>query len=1224
MGGFQYSAIQANLQRCCQATEELIEEAIKRKIAFALIQEPYTGAAKRMKTFQGTRTLQSVKSTDKTTKAAIILFDGCIDVTQYPTLTTENIVVAKLKTEAWEVVVVSVYLEGDNDIQLDIRHIQNIVDSVEGKRVILGGDVNAWNIWWGSRETNRRGEELAGALDEMGLCILNHGVEPTYDYHRGCRRFTSCVDITTCTDDMLHKVTNWRLSGDITISDHKAILFEIRLQKSKGTNIKRTTRKYNTKKANWVDLREEITQLWTEKNVKLEEIENISTTQELDKKIEDYTQVMVEACNKHIPVIKDKKLRGLPWWTEQLTHKKKEVKKLKRRIINAAPARRETVLQTYLTAKEEYQQLVKNTKTESWKNFCQKQDRESMWDGIYRVIGRTTNRQEDTPLVQDDKILQGDESAKALAEAFYPEDEAQNDNVAHKAVRKRAAVVNEGEHDGPCDPPFTMDELLWATNSFNPKKAPGLDGLTADICKTAITKKPELFLALLNKCLGLSYFPAAWKEAVVVILRKPGKEDYTKPKSYRPIGLLPVLGKIWEKMLVRRIRWHTADGMSKRQYGFTPQRSTEDSLYDLVKHIKTKLKEKQLIVVISLDIEGAFDSAWWPAIRCQLAETKCPQNIRKVIDSYLTNRKVRLRYAGAEYTKATTKGCVQGSIGGPTFWNLLLDPLLNSLERRGDYCQAFADDVVLVISGETAIDVQRQANAALEHVREWGEVNKLRFAPHKTKAMIITNKLKYDTPLLSMGGEGIGMSKDIKILGLTIDDKLTFNTHVANICRKALNIYKQLARAAKVEWGISPEITRTIYVAVVEPIILYAASAWAPAAEKIGIKKHLNEVQRGFAQKIVKAYRTTSLNSALLLSGLLPLDLRIREAASLYEIKKGHSCRVVGDRDVEIPVPFTETPHPQVCNGLEFDQINNDAELIQREEDGPKVYTDGSKIEGKVGAALSMWDNGVETLVRKLKLEQFCTVFQAELLALTRATWEIKKHRTRGVFSIYSDSRSALESVTRGVSLHPLAVETRQNIRDALELGKRIKLFWIKAHAGMEGNERADEYAKSAALGKKTRPDYDKCPISYIKSQIRMETLDVWNQRYQTEQTAKTTKIFFPNAREAYQLIRKMELDPLLVQVLTGHGGFSEYLNRFKCKESPACACSTGANESIEHVLTECPIYGKERYNIEQEINRKIEIKSIAEIIKNKEIRCKFTKYCKAIAKKVVNKNKTV
>lgn len=120
--------------------------------------------------------------------------------------------------------------------------------------------------------------------------------------------------------------------------------------------------------------------------------------------------------------------------------------------------------------------------------------------------------------------------------------------------------------------------IIYATESFNPKKAPGADGFTADICRQVIVKDPELFLSLANKCLTMGLFPALWKEASVVVLRKPGKDDYRNPKSYGPIGLLPVMGKIVEKMIVGRLKWHLIPKMSPRQYGFMPQKSTEDPL----------------------------------------------------------------------------------------------------------------------------------------------------------------------------------------------------------------------------------------------------------------------------------------------------------------------------------------------------------------------------------------------------------------------------------------------------------------------------------------------------------------------------------------------------------------------------------------------------------------------------------------------------------------------
>lgn len=77
-----------------------------------------------------------------------------------------------------------------------------------------------------------------------------------------------------------------------------------------------------------------------------------------------------------------------------------------------------------------------------------------------------------------------------------------------------------------------------------------------------------------------------------------------------------------------------------------------------------------------------------------------------------------------------------------------------------------------------------------------------------------------------------------------------------------------------------------------------------------------------------------------------------------------------------------------------------------------------------------------------------------------------------------------------------------------------------------------------------------------------------------------STKVFFPDAIQAFKIIRKTELSPVLVQLMTGHGGFSSYLNRFKLKESPSCECNSETEGSVLHVLVECTRYGKNRLDV--------------------------------------------
>ncbi|XP_047028061.1 uncharacterized protein LOC124636164 [Helicoverpa zea] len=1186
------------------ATQELLIEAGDRKVALALLQEPYVGGIRKMRDYHGVRIFQSADQGEGTVKSAIAVFNHDLDVLQCPELTTNNITVVRIRTRAWEIAVVSFYFEPDQPIEPYLEQLRRIREEMGHLDIIVGGDANAKSTWWGSSIIDSRGEEVAGSFEDMGLQVLNTGNTPTFDTFRGGKQFTSFVDLTACSEGLLGLIEDWRVESGITSSDHNGIVFKIKLQKSKGININRQTRIYNTKKANWSQFREKLAQLEEEYQINSIEINKINNTQSLDQSIQNYINIIIKTSQETIPKIKNNSLVNIPWWSTELVEMKNEVNTRRRRIRCAAKIRRQKGVEEYLQAKEKYEHEAMKAQVQSWKGFCEKQDREGC---------------EDVPLVKDGLPLSPENSARLLAETFYPVDSEEGETEDHRRTREDADRSNVWSHDEHHDPPFTLLELKTAVDSFNPKKAPGADGLTADICAQAIFRDPGIFLALANKCLEQGHFPGAWKEATVVILRKPGKDTYTAPKSYRPIGLLPVLGKILEKLMVARLKWHLVPRLSTRQFGFMPQKSTEDSLYTMIQHIKEKLNDKKLITVVSLDIEGAFDSAWWPAIRTRLAEEKCPVNIRRMIDSYLNDRCVRVRYAGAECRRDTNKGCVQGSIGGPILWNLVLDPLLKGLEQRGDYCQAFADDVVLIFSGDTALEIQRRANAALEYVRGWGIRNKLKFAPHKTCAMVVTRKLKYDVPLLSMGGVAIGMSEEIKILGLTVDHKLTFNTHVANVCKKAINIYKQLARAAKVSWGLHPEVIRSIYTAAVEPVILYAASAWAPAAKKVGVQKLLNSVQRGFAQKLCGAYRTVSLHSALVLAGLLPLDLRIQEAAALYEKKKGVTS--LAGREVERVVAFADTPHPAKHTAMGFVSLVDQSHVESHNSQDIRFFTDGSKIEGKVGAALSLWDREAEIKSSKLSLPSCCTVYQAELLAICVATRQILRRR-EGTFGIYSDSKAALQTVTNQSALHALAVEARANLSVALSQGKVTSLFWIKAHAGLEGNERADHLAKEAALKNKTRPDYDLCPVSFVKRQIRLESLGEWNRRYGNGATAGVTKIFLPDAADAYRIVRKILPRGVITQVLTGHGGFSEYLHRFKCKENPSCICDPSAIESVPHIILECPIFARERWTLEQELDTELSLQNISHIMHKRKAREKFLEYAETVANKIIRRNK--
>jgi hypothetical protein len=197
--------------------------------------------------------------------------------------------------------------------------------------------------------------------------------------------------------------------------------------------------------------------------------------------------------------------------------------------------------------------------------------------------------------------------------------------------------------------------------------------------------------AIYNGCLSKGTFPQRWKKALVIQITKSGKAESEEASTFRPISLLDAGGKVLGKILINRINHHVyyRGHINENQFGFRPQKSTIDAAMVVKEFVQDSLAEGHIIALVSLDVQGAFDTAWWPAILKEMRDCGRPKNLHKLTKSYFTQPTAILATNSTRMEKKLSRGYPQGSCSAPGYWNLQYNSVENKIygsNRSGVIC----------------------------------------------------------------------------------------------------------------------------------------------------------------------------------------------------------------------------------------------------------------------------------------------------------------------------------------------------------------------------------------------------------------------------------------------------------------------------------------------------------------------------------------------------------
>lgn len=848
--------LQYNTQRGLTVHDDLRRQLIDDDYDIILTQEPYLTPNRRPMTIRGYR---SITGGDR--PSTVIYIKDKYEPFLLAHVSDNDWTAITVHLDGQDLGLVSGYCRGTtgHDIGPDLVKMDAILGALQGRRAIFALDANSKSRTWHSRQTDERGHELDTLIVRENLVVLNQPSDMTT--FMDTRGQGDNIDLTLITDHLDGLVHSWTVN-EWGISDHRPLSFSLHSQVTK--DIAEPEKKLILRKAHWGRIR---AQLRNKRPLSGFDATELST------------EIMV-AIKRWTPRMEDRK-PDVTWWDQDLERERNLLTTVTKDLRRN---RTDETLRDYRQTRNRYIAMKRRKKKESWMKFVTESGSRNPF-GFATRLARGKIKQStilktlDGPNGPTENVQ---DTADRLISTLFPLDDEGQDNDTHRHMRLQASLPSIG----PDVPYFTEDEIDTVIKTMAKKKAPGVDGVTAEM---VLKVWPEIrldYLAIANRALDRGSFPDAWKVGLLKLIPKASGDDPALVRGYRPLTLLPILGKMYEKLILTKLEDFLNDNFySDRQYGFLKGKSTTDFLVDVKYHVRAR--NEKYVVGVALDIKGAFDRAWWPAILNRFRETRCPRNIHCLLTDYFRNRTVKFDGQGYTVQHRLTKGCPQGSVLGPYLWNALINNLLVADLGTDVTTFAYADDVLLLVPGNSRRQIEERGNTALRLITQWTDSVKLELAVDKTKAILLKGHLDEERPpRLFVQDNRIAFSDSIIVLGVKIDAGLRFNGHVTFATDRARLAFAKMARLHRRAFGYDSKTMTVLYKSIFEGILCYAAPAWAEALRNIRNRRKVLSGQRTALTSLTGAYRTTSSDALPVVAGVFPGHLLVQLREDLYENKR--------------------------------------------------------------------------------------------------------------------------------------------------------------------------------------------------------------------------------------------------------------------------------------------------------------------------------------------------
>jgi hypothetical protein len=795
-----------------------------------------------------------------------------------PTLQTkliENIGVEIFLDNGSKILVYSCYLPGGTRNAELNDHLSNDLKLLHGLRQSFfhAGDFNSKHRLWNCYQANRAGTILHNEFQRFNF-LIEAPPEHTHFPADPCKR-PSTLDLVITNG--LHELSDLMCIN--LCSDHVAISFKIRTNSPPAASLPRLQRDFQN--ADW-DRYKSIIDYHTAQAAFSSEPASVS---EIDRAIDNFTKLLTHARDKAVPACFNSKYRmRLPDW---LLDKIKQKNVMKRRWMRnrTDELRREINLM-----ETEIKHEIRTIRNENWnvKLSNIKPGNQAVW----RTARFLKNGPRQLPpiRVEGTTIITSTEKANALADSFAQNhaNPLANTHKSHsRQVNLRISTIRSTRATPTENSLPTLAEVTDAIKQLPNKKAPGSDEIKNCMMKNLPASAFRTVTNIIIACHKLAYFPIAWKAADVIPILKPSK-DASIAESYRPISLLSSISKVLERTMATRLNMHceTEDIIPPFQHGFRSGMSTVNQLRKVINHARNGLAAKKSTGFIALDCEKAFDRVWRDGLVFKMDKLKFPLPLIKLVDSFLSNRTFRVTINGQRSASHRFYyGVPQGSCISPTLYSVFTSDMPSSSQHE---TALFADDVAKFKSSRSASTIVRGLSRAAQQTHSYMDKWRICINGRKTQAMFFSRRRSRQLPPTHMKlfNADVKLEKQIKYLGMILDNKLTLRPHINYVIDRTNVAIKILYPLLSRNSHLNAQNKLMVYKLALRPILTYGC----PALKGIA-KSHvarLQTTQNKILKMILNVPWFTSTTEIHSLTKIPRIEDYINKLTTNFDSKSAH------------------------------------------------------------------------------------------------------------------------------------------------------------------------------------------------------------------------------------------------------------------------------------------------------------------------------------------------